>query len=116
VWTDASEHCEADPALARKTLPQHCSDDCLRETARLPGPSRSLPGTFAQVFRLGVDWGRLVPYHPAQHGGGGHVQDKGALKRYVQIVRQVRRRGLRVMLTLFHHSLPKWALADGGRA
>lgn len=65
------------------------------------------------VYRLGVDWGRLVPIHPETHGSG-HVQDTAALARYVEIVTLVRQRGLRVMLTLFHHSLPKWALADGG--
>lgn len=37
------------------------------------------------------------------------IQDREALEHYVKIIQSVRRRGMAVMLTLFHHSLPKWA-------
>mmetsp|Transcript_24458 Transcript_24458/g.78600 ORF Transcript_24458/g.78600 Transcript_24458/m.78600 type:complete len:779 (+) Transcript_24458:47-2383(+) len=42
------------------------------------------------------------------------VQDFEALARYREIVGMAKAKGMKVVLTLFHHSLPKWALADGG--
>lgn len=38
----------------------------------------------------------------------------GAVKRYRQIIERVRDHGMKVMLTLFHHSLPIWAAKYGG--
>lgn len=67
----------------------------------------------AQVFRLGVDWGRIVPELPAVNGTA-KIADKAALRRYREIVQAVRQRGMKVMLTLFHHSAPKWSGAMGG--
>ena len=42
------------------------------------------------------------------------VQNASALARYGEVLRMVRARGMRVMLTLFHHSLPPWAIERGG--
>jgi beta-glucosidase/6-phospho-beta-glucosidase/beta-galactosidase len=95
-----------------------------------------------QLFRLGVDWGRIVPNLPTREGGS--VPDAAALARYREILQarpqharthahapsplahalllhasalppqMVRARGMTVMLTLFHHSMPKWGGAYGG--
>lgn len=37
-----------------------------------------------------------------------------ALERYKWIISRVRANGMKVMLTLFHHSLPPWAGDYGG--
>lgn len=60
-----------------------------------------------KVFRLGVDWERLVP-DPANP-----VIDRDAIERYKEIFAMVRARGMKIMLTLFHHSEPRWTLEKG---
>jgi beta-glucosidase/6-phospho-beta-glucosidase/beta-galactosidase len=62
--------------------------------------------TGIQVYRLGVDWGRVEP--------APHVFDAAAISRYREILGMVRARKMRVMLTLMHHSVPKWAQDHGG--
>ncbi|NNN06806.1 MAG: glycoside hydrolase family 1 protein [Elusimicrobia bacterium] len=62
--------------------------------------------TGVQVYRLGVDWGRVEPVP--------HRFDAAAIARYRAILRMVRARHMKVMLTLMHHSLPKWEQARGG--
>lgn len=64
------------------------------------------------VFRLGIDWGRLVTEEP--YNGMDQAVDMEAVERYKVILQAIRSRGMRVMLTLFHHSIPKWALIYGG--
>lgn len=59
-----------------------------------------------KVFRLGVDWGRLQP-RPGQE------LDLSVLKRYREIIEMIHARGMKVMLTLFHHSEPRWTLNRG---
>jgi beta-glucosidase/6-phospho-beta-glucosidase/beta-galactosidase len=59
-----------------------------------------------QVFRMGVDWTRLFPKQ-----GQFNIT---AMSRYVEIVKRVRSSGLKVMMTLFHHSIPSWANLIGG--
>jgi len=73
------------------------------------------------VFRMGVDWGRLVPEHPASYDdshlpalgfngtGKGRVQDHATLKRYREIILMAKERNMKVMLTLFHHAMPAWS-------
>ncbi len=58
------------------------------------------------VFRLGVDWGRLQT--------APETYDLEALKRYQQIIKMIRDRKMKVMLTLFHFTVPKWIQAQGG--
>ncbi len=75
--------------------------------------------TGVQVLRMGVDWGRLAPLKPGSIGPDGKVvpegiQDQLALQQYRSIIKQARAKGMRVMLTLFHHSLPRWCIDDGG--
>lgn len=68
--------------------------------------------TGSTVFRLGIDWGRLVPEEPTN--GTEQAADLSAAEHYKSILQAIRRRGMKVMLTLFHHSIPKWALSYGG--
>jgi len=59
-----------------------------------------------QIFRLGVDWGRI-------HLGPG-LFDYTAIQRYREIIQMIRNKKMKVMLTLFHFSLPKWIQEQGG--
>jgi beta-glucosidase/6-phospho-beta-glucosidase/beta-galactosidase len=84
-----------------------------------PAPELDLAAASgAKVLRMGVDWGRLAPHRPGSLECGGPcppgVQDLAALKRYREIVQQARGRGLSIMMTLFHHSAPRWAMEMGG--
>lgn len=77
--------------------------------------------TGVQVFRMGVEWGRLVTETP-QPGQG--VQDQAALNRYREIIEYAKgmkalngkkiAKSMKVMMTLFHHSMPAWAGEGGG--
>jgi beta-glucosidase/6-phospho-beta-glucosidase/beta-galactosidase len=62
--------------------------------------------TGVEVFRLGLDWGRIMP--------SPHEFDELALRRYHEIINMVKLRNMDVMLTLMHHSIPKWAQSEGG--
>eukprot|EP00897_Mesotaenium_endlicherianum_P007442 jgi/Mesen1/6726/ME000344S06013 len=73
---------------------------------------RMTSATGVQSFRLGIDWGRLVPREPFQ--GTKHVVDREAVRRYREILESVRAHKMRVMLTLFHHSIPKLAKEEFG--
>jgi len=66
--------------------------------------------TGVQVYRMGVDWGRLVPdcSLDTTEPDSCRIQNEAALKHYEEILGLVRRYGMKVMLTLFHHSFPKW--------
>lgn len=72
------------------------------------------------AIRLGVDWGRLVPHLPGSLNCGSMspcaagVQDREALKHYKVILEKIRSYGLEPTVTLFHHSLPQWAIDLGG--
>lgn len=72
--------------------------------------------TGVRVFRLGVDWGRLVPHRPGSPECGGPcpagVQNTKALKHYGEILHKIRSRGMKVMMTLMHHSVPKWSVRE----
>ncbi|CAL5199039.1 unnamed protein product [Lathyrus oleraceus] len=68
--------------------------------------------TGATVFRMGVDWSRIMPQEPVN--GLKESVNYAALERYKWIINRVRSYGMKVMLTLFHHSLPPWAGDYGG--
>ncbi len=75
--------------------------------------------TGVKVFRMGIDWSRLCPDKPGSIRGNGRlassgVQDFEALDRYRQILAMIRERGMKPMVTLFHHSLPQWSVEEGG--
>ena len=58
------------------------------------------------AFRMGVDWGRVMPAR--------NQIDVGAIRRYRETLRLVKSKGMKVMLTLWHHDVPKWVQASGG--
>lgn len=60
----------------------------------------------AKSFRMGIDWGRVMP--------GPNQFDQAALKRYREIIELVKKKKMKVMLTLWHHSVPKWFQEKGG--
>lgn len=70
------------------------------------------------IYRLGVDWGRLVPHQPGTNECAGvcprGIQDREALEQYRKILKLAKAKNLKVMLTLFHHSSPKWFAQTGG--
>lgn len=59
-----------------------------------------------QSFRMGVDWGRVMPT--------ATTFDEKAIEHYRTILQAVRARGMKVMLTLMHHSVPAWVQAQNG--
>ncbi|CAM8915186.1 unnamed protein product [Rhodiola kirilowii] len=63
--------------------------------------------TGVTVFRMGFDWTRIMPEEPVN--GLKKSVNFAALERYKWIISRVRSYGMKVMLTLFHHSLPPWA-------
>ncbi|KAL5700339.1 galactolipid galactosyltransferase [Ranunculus cassubicifolius] len=67
--------------------------------------------TGVRVFRMGIDWSRIMPKEPVN---GLDTVNYAALERYKWIIQRVRSYGMKVMLTLFHHSLPPWAGKYGG--
>ncbi len=75
--------------------------------------------TGAKIFRMGIDWERLCPQDPGTLDASGTpvpkgVQDRKSLERYAEIIEMVRSRGMKPMVTLFHHSLPRWSIRKGG--
>lgn len=58
-----------------------------------------------EVFRLGIDWQRVEPL--------AGKYDQEVLARYLEIVRMIKNKGMKVMLTLFHHAEPRWSLHYG---
>lgn len=61
-----------------------------------------------QIFRLGVDWQRLVPNKSKK------ITNLKALERYKETFKMIKDKNMKIMLTLFHHSLPDWAIEMGG--
>ncbi|GMN55096.1 hypothetical protein TIFTF001_024212 [Ficus carica] len=68
--------------------------------------------TGVSVFRMGIDWSRIMPVEPLKNLK--ETVNYAALERYKWIINRVRLYGMKVMLTLFHHSLPSWAGEYGG--
>lgn len=62
----------------------------------------------SQIFRMSIDWQRLVPT------SSNKVLNLSALNRYREIVKMIKAKNMKVMLTLFHHSLPIWLMENGG--
>src|SRR5690606_16886104 len=61
------------------------------------------------IFRLGTSWHRLI-----KKENGVTQYNKEAIEKYKQILRTIKSKNMKVMLTLFHHSLPDWAIEQGG--
>ena len=73
----------------------------------------------SNAIRLGVEWSRIFPRSTAAIRTGrrigradlrrlDRVADGRAVRRYRRIIRGARRRGMRVLLTLNHFTLPIW--------
>ncbi len=58
------------------------------------------------TYRMGIDWGRVMP--------NPETFDQNAIDRYKHIIKLVREKNLKIMMTLMHHSIPKWAQKMGG--
>jgi beta-glucosidase/6-phospho-beta-glucosidase/beta-galactosidase len=58
------------------------------------------------AFRMGLDWGRIMP--------AKNTFDIGAIRRYRDTIRLARSKHMKVMLTLWHHDVPKWVQKNGG--
>ena len=71
-----------------------------------------------KVFRMGVDWGRVVPSKPDcdTYSCFKSVLDEAALERYSYIIDYVISKGMKPMVTLFHHSYPRWGISSGSWA
>ena len=61
------------------------------------------------IFRLGTSWHRLI-----KKENGVTQYNKEAIEKYKKILSHIKSKNMKVMLTLFHHSLPDWAIKDGG--
>lgn len=59
-----------------------------------------------QTYRLGIDWGRIMPAR-------GQFDEK-VLERYRELLKRIKAHKLKVMLTLMHHSIPRWLQESGG--
>ena len=77
--------------------------------------------TGVTIFRMGIDWGRLVGLTgPPAEGSEetesrmGGVLINAAWNRYRTIMLEVKSKGMKVMLTLFHHSMPRYLTDRGG--
>jgi beta-glucosidase len=57
-------------------------------------------------FRLGLEWARIEPAEGSF--------DEGAITQYVDMLRDLQSRGLKVCLTLNHWVLPQWLAEEGG--
>ena len=73
----------------------------------------------SNAIRLGVEWSRIFPRSTASIRTGrridrtdlrrlDRVADAAAVRRYRRIIRGARNRGMRVLLTLNHFTLPIW--------
>ncbi|XP_078436337.1 glycosyl hydrolase superfamily protein [Wolffia australiana] len=68
--------------------------------------------TGVSVFRMGIDWTRIMPKEPVNNLHSS--VNFAALERYRWLIERIRSYGMKVMVTLFHHSLPPWAADFGG--
>ena len=62
------------------------------------------------VFRLGIDWSRLMSYNKLLNQ---QVVNQDVLDHYLEILKKIKAKNMKVMLTLFHASEPSWTLENG---
>ena len=62
------------------------------------------------VFRLGIDWSRLMSYNKLLNQ---QVVNQDVLDHYLEILKKIKSKNMKVMLTLFHASEPSWTLENG---
>lgn len=61
--------------------------------------------TEVQVFRMGLDWQRICP--------NGSTFSYEAIEKYKAILLKVKSKGIKTMVTLYHHSEPMWTHKEG---
>lgn len=70
------------------------------------------------IYRLGIDWGRLtansISSECLKNKNCNQTLDPEVVLHYQKIINYIKSKKLKIMLTLFHHSLPKWAMQKGG--
>jgi len=87
-----------------------------------PSPDIELAaGLGVSVFRMGVDWGRMVgPTGPPAEGSEEAASRVGGVllpevwARYRAIMLEVHTKKMKIMLTLFHHSMAPYLMERGG--
>ncbi|KAI5081433.1 hypothetical protein GOP47_0004616 [Adiantum capillus-veneris] len=109
TWLQFARHTHR-PVAAWHTVP--LPHERLRFWSDPDSELRFVKESGASVFRLGIDWGRVVPTEPLN--GTPSAVDHEAVNGYFRILQMVRTHRLHIMVTLFHHSLPKWAIPYGG--
>ncbi|GMH13849.1 hypothetical protein Nepgr_015690 [Nepenthes gracilis] len=103
-----TEHCHNEAAWHNVPHPE----ERLRFWSGLDTEVKLAKNTGDSVFRMGVDWLRIMPKEPMD--GLKDTVNVATLERYKWIIHRVCSYGMKVMLTLFHHSLLPWAGAYGG--
>lgn len=101
IWKDWADRGHV-AAYANQAVPEERLEFWTKPEVELDLAAR----TGISVYRMGVDWGRVMPSR--------HEFDPAAIARYRAILQMVKARHMKVMLTLMHHSVPKWAQARGG--
>ena len=69
------------------------------------------------IYRMGISWTRLVPKDPFNAQGEltePLIQNEEAFEKYQLIFQELKKANIKIMLTLFHHSMPQWAHERGG--
>ncbi|MCO4792363.1 MAG: glycoside hydrolase family 1 protein [Bacteriovoracaceae bacterium] len=58
------------------------------------------------VFRLGLSWKRLFPSKDTKK------PDPKVIKRYKEIFQMIKKRNMKIMVSLFHHAEPDWTIKE----
>ncbi len=61
--------------------------------------------TGVDIFRMGLDWQRICP--------SSNEFSIEAINKYKSILKEIRSRGIKTMVTLYHHSEPVWTHRNG---
>ena len=61
--------------------------------------------TGVDLFRMGLDWERICP--------NGSSFDLEVIQKYKNILQSIKDRGIKTMVTLYHHSEPTWTHRNG---
>lgn len=101
IWLDWA-HLDQTRAWANQAVPEKRLEFWTKPEVELDLAQQ----TGIEVYRLGIDWGRVMT--------GPDQFDEKSLTRYREIFKKVKQRNMKIMLSLFHHSVPKWIQHKGG--
>lgn len=114
IWLDFAQNDNGVYAYHNQTRPE----DRLKFWSKYKTEIDIAAATGIQIFRLGIDWGRLtyksINDKCLKKKNCQQKIDMQAVAHYQKIIKYIRSKNLKVMLTLFHHSLPVWAKKYGG--